>query len=80
VQFGWTAPSAAVSSNGPTTYILEAGSGTGLSNLANVDLGGTGTTFATSGVGAGTYYVRVKAKNLCGASTASNEFTLIVPS
>jgi len=73
VAFKWsTAP------GGPTTYVLEAGSAPGLANLANVDLGGTGTTFATSGVGAGTYYVRLRAANACGKGGASNEVVLVV--
>ena len=79
VQFGWTAPNFAGTSNGPTTYILEAGSGAGLSDLANIDLGGPATTVTFGGIAAGTYRVRVKARNLCGTSTASNEFTLVVP-
>ncbi|MCX6553298.1 MAG: D-Ala-D-Ala carboxypeptidase family metallohydrolase, partial [Acidobacteria bacterium] len=73
VAFRWTA-----AAGGPTTYVLEAGSAPGLANLANVDLGGTGTTFATSGVGAGTYYVRVRARNACGLGAASNELVLLV--
>jgi len=73
VAFSWSA-----ATGGPTTYFLEAGSAPGLANLANSDLGGTGTTFATSGVGAGTYYVRVRAANACGKSGASNEITLVV--
>ena len=73
VAFRWSA-----AQGGPTTYILEAGSAPGLANLATVDIGGTGTTFATSGVGAGTYYVRVRARNACGASGPSNEVVLVV--
>jgi hypothetical protein len=79
VQFGWTAPSYVGTSNGPTSYVLEAGSAPGLSNLATVDLLGPATTATFSGISSGTYYVRVKAKNSCGTSSASNEFTLIVP-
>jgi hypothetical protein len=40
---------------------------------------GGNTAFATSGVARGTYYLRVHARNACGWSTASNEFTLQVP-
>jgi Tol biopolymer transport system component len=78
VQFGWNAPSFTGTSNGPTTYMLEAGNGPGLANLAVVDLGGPGTTATFSGIAPGTYYVRVKARNLCGIALASNEFVLIV--
>jgi hypothetical protein len=79
VQFGWTAPNVAGTSNGPTTYVFEAGSAAGLSDLAVVDIGGPATTATFGGIGAGTYYVRAKARNLCGTGSASNEFTLIVP-
>jgi len=72
VAFRW-----AEASGGPTTYILEAGSAPGLANLATVDIGGTGTTFATSGVGAGIFYLRVTAANACGKSGASNEVVLV---
>jgi predicted phage tail protein len=74
VSFSWSA-----SSGSPTTYIIEAGSTPGTANLANSDLGGPATTFTASGVGRGTYYVRLRAKNACGTSGVSNEVTLIVP-
>ena len=79
VQFAWTPPNFVGTSNGPTTYILEGGSAPGLSNLALVDLGGPATTATFSGIVSGTYYVRIRARNSCGTSTASNEFILIVP-
>ena len=79
VQFAWTAPSFAASSNGPTTYVLEAGSAPGFSNLAVRDLGGPATTVTIGGIVSGIYYVRVRARNDCGTSAASNEFQLIVP-
>jgi hypothetical protein len=74
VSFSWSA-----SSGSPTTYIIEAGSTPGATNLANSDLGGTATTFTTTGVGRGTYYVRLRARNTCGTSGVSNEITLVVP-
>ena len=76
---GATAPDFVGTSNGPTTYVLEAGSAPGLSNLAVVNPGGPGTTATFGGIGAGSYYVRSKARSLCGTSPASHEFTLIVP-
>lgn len=64
--FSWTA-----SSGSPTTYILEAGSTTGSSNLAVSELGSAATTFsATAGVGT---YVRPRAKNSCGAENPAGE-------
>jgi predicted phage tail protein len=74
VTFGWNA-----ATGGPTTYVLEAGNATGSANLANVNLGSPATTYTAGGVGAGTYYVRIRAKNACGTSGVSNEVTLIVP-
>jgi uncharacterized protein DUF6252/fibronectin type III domain protein len=64
-------------SGSPTSYLIEAGSGPGLTNLANSDLG-LATTLTATGVGAGTYYVRVRAKNGCGTSGPSNELTIVV--
>ena len=48
-------------------------------NLANADLGSNATAFGTSGVGRGTYFVRIRAKNTCGTGAASNEVVLVVP-
>ena len=64
-------------SGSPTSYVLEAGSVPGTANLANTDVGAV-TTFTASGVGAGTYYVRVRATSGCGTSGPSNEITIIV--
>jgi predicted phage tail protein len=58
--------------------VLEAGSATGLSNLASVAIG-PATTFSTSGVPAGSYFVRVRAVNAAGSSAVSNEVIVVVP-
>jgi hypothetical protein len=73
VTLTWTAASGT-----PTSYVIEAGSASGLSNLANSDLGGTPLTYRATNVGNGTYYIRLRAKNACGLGTASNEFRLVV--
>ena len=73
VAFSWTAASGA-----PTTYIFEAGSATGLTNLANTDLRSVATSFSTTGVSPGTYYVRVRGRNACGTGAVSNEVVLVV--
>ena len=75
VFLSWNAPSAGGS---PNAYIIEAGSAPGLANLANFSTGNTATSFSSGGVGAGTYYVRVRARNSAGTSSASNESALIV--
>lgn len=72
VALSWTAASGA-----PTSYILEAGSAPGQANLANADVGAT-TSFRATGVAAGTYYVRVRARNGCGTGPVSIEVTVAV--
>jgi hypothetical protein len=75
VTLTWSAPT-----NGdlPTAYSIEAGSAAGLADLANVSTGTALTVFQASGVGRGTYYVRVRASNAAGASAPSNEIVLVV--
>jgi hypothetical protein len=62
----------------PTTYIVEAGSAPGLSNLANSDLGSAVPSLVAPNVGRGLYYIRVRGKNACGVGPVSNEVTVIV--
>lgn len=64
---------------GVTSYIVEAGSAPGGTNLANADLGSTDTSLTATSVGRGTYYVRIRGKNTCGTGSASNEIVVVVP-
>jgi hypothetical protein len=62
----------------PTSYVLEAGSFAGGANVAVSDTGTAATSLTASNVGAGTYFVRVRARNACGTGGASNEATVVV--
>ena len=75
VLLTWTAP---VSGDPVTTYVIEAGSRSGASDLTIIATNSTAPAFSASGVGAGTYYVRVRAQNAGGVSSPSNESILIV--
>jgi hypothetical protein len=66
-----------VTSSGATAYRIQVGSGSGLSNLANIVVGATGT-YTAPGVPAGTYSVRVRAIGADGESAASNEVVVVV--
>ena len=69
----------APASGGPTSYVIEAGSSRGQSNLVNSDLGSATPSLVAPNVGRGTYYVRVRGKNACGVGPASNEIIVVVP-
>src|SRR5439155_1104680 len=76
VTLAWVAP--AVGSPPPTYVIVEAGSASGLSNLASFDTGSILPTLTATGVGPGTYFVRTRAKNACGLSAGSNEVVVTI--
>jgi hypothetical protein len=76
VTLAWSGPAGGCA---PTGYVLEAGSAPGFANLANGDVGNT-LNFTASGVGVGTYYVRVRALNGAARSAPSNEVTVVVGS
>lgn len=70
----WNTPAVGT---GPFTYLLEAGSATGLANLFNGGVGGLTTLSVQSPPG--TYFVRARAQNACGVSAASTERVIVVP-
>ena len=72
VTLTWTAPAGAVEG-----YLIEAGSATGLSNLAVVPIGPQ-TTVGFEGIPPGTYYVRLRAVNGYGRSVVSEEMVIVV--
>src|SRR5262245_45907909 len=63
----------------PTTFVLEAGSATGLANLASFDTGSAQTTFQSPPLPAGTYFIRVRARTAAGVSGPSNEVVVTTP-
>jgi hypothetical protein len=74
VRFTWAAPA---SGSAPTSYILEAGSAPGLTNLAVADVGNV-LAVNFSGVPPGTYYVRLRAANALGQSPPTANLTVVV--
>lgn len=75
VALSWAAPAGG---EPPTSYVLEAGSSAGLSNLANTDTGSTATSLTATNVPSGTYFVRIRARNASGTSGPSNEIIVTV--
>ena len=73
--FTWTAPTVG---EPPTSYVLEAGSTPGRSNLARIDTGGIASSFSVPGVAPGTYWVRVRAANAAGVGTPSQDVSLVM--
>jgi hypothetical protein len=71
----WLAPTSA---DPATSYIIEAGSSSGATNIAVFDTGTAATTLTVTGVPSGTYFVRVRAQNTAGSSAPSNEIVLTV--
>lgn len=61
-----------------TMYVIEAGTGAGLTNIGALPTGNLDTTWSVPAP-AGTYFVRVRAANAFGMSPATNEVTVVVP-
>ena len=60
-----------------TTYIIEVGSTPGANNQGTFVAPATSTSYERE-AGAGTYYVRLFARNACGTSPASQERVLTI--
>ncbi len=73
VTLGWTA-----APGNATTYVVEGGSGPGLSNLGVLATGSLDTAIGGA-VPPGTYYFRMRAANPAGTIAPSNEIVLVVP-
>jgi hypothetical protein len=74
-RLAWSPPPAG---EAVTAYIIEAGSGPGANNQGTFVAPSTATTFERDAA-AGTYYVRMFARNACGTSPASQEVTVAIP-
>jgi hypothetical protein len=75
VVLTWTAPAGG---DPPTAYVVEAGSASGLSDLANADTGSSTASLTATNVASGAYFVRVRARNGSGTSAPSNEIVVVV--
>ena len=75
VTGSWTAPTG---NQKPTTYVIEVGSSSGLNDQGTFVVPATETSFGRP-TPAGTYFVRVHARNECGTSGPSNEIAFRVP-
>lgn len=75
VTLTWSAPAVG---DPPASYVVEAGSAAGLADLANFDTGNAALSLTVDSVPAGTYYVRVRARNSGGTGVPSNEIVLAV--
>jgi hypothetical protein len=65
------------SGGSPSSYVLEAGSSPGASNLLSMDTGSS-TTSLTADAPVGTYFVRVRGKSICGTGSPSGEVVVVV--
>lgn len=74
ISLSWLPPA----SGSARSYLIEAGSAPGLSDLARLDTFSTETTYTVSNVAAGRYYVRLRAAGACGFTDPSNEVLVYV--
>jgi hypothetical protein len=75
VTLSWNAAS---SGDPASSFVIEAGSVSGLANLAVLDTQNAFTSTTVSGVPTGAYFVRVRARNASGISGPSNEVVVVV--
>ena len=75
VTVQWGLPS---TSDGPTAFSIEVGSGPGLADLLIVPIFDYRQRSLTGGGPSATYYIRMKSHNGCGSSGASNEIVLVL--
>jgi hypothetical protein len=66
------------SAGNATSYVIEAGTAAGLTNIGALPTGNLDTTWSVPAP-PGTYVVRVRAANAFGLSATTNEVTVVVP-
>jgi subtilisin len=74
VTLNWTPPALVGTVN---SYVLEVGSSPGLSDILTTTT--SAATVLTASAPSGVYYVRVRARSICGLTGPSNEVILVVP-
>ncbi len=74
-SFAWSAPTTGGSLN---DYLLEAGSAPGAADLGTVPVPASSTSFSATAP-AGTYYVRVRARNACGGAVSNEVVVTLTP-
>jgi len=74
VTLNWAPP---VAGAGPFTYVVEAGSAPGLTDLATLPV--AGATTLTVQAPPGTYHVRIRSQSPCGITPPSDERMIVVP-
>jgi Fibronectin type III domain len=74
VQLSWGVPAGSQ----PTSYVIEAGSAPGLSNITTFNTGNAATGLTVNNVPPGAYFVRVRGRDAAGSGPASNEVTVTV--
>jgi predicted phage tail protein len=65
-----------VAGSAATSFVLEAGTSPGATNVMAFDTLSAGSTFVSPGLPNGIYFVRVRALNAAGTSAPSNEITV----
>jgi len=75
VRLTWAAPT---SGERATTFILEAGTGSGKNDIGTFVAAGSATSMDRQAP-PGQYFVRLFARNACGTSQASNELVITMP-
>jgi predicted phage tail protein len=75
--FTWNLAAADTAEDVPSGYVLEAGTASGLTDVATLNVGNV-STFSTD-VPVGTYYVRLRSVNSLGDSDPSNEVVVQAP-